>query len=125
VGLDPTPPGTAGAGTFHYVVFSRNGDSMNVYLDGVAGTPVSGWGTGADQWKGLGWDGGANVLNNSFNGVLDEVFYSNIVRSPDYVTARYNNLKNPSGFYTVGPYTTVSTLPTSTTRDNSQVNIFF
>ena len=64
-------------------------------------------------------------MANSFNGVVDEVFYSNIVRSADYVTAKYNNLKNPAGFYTVGPYTKLNSIPTSTTRDNSQVNIFF
>jgi len=122
-GLTPVAPATASLGVFHYIVFVRNADSMNVYVDGVAGTPDSGFGTGNEQWKGLGWDGGAT--GTSFNGVLDEVYYSNTARSADYITARFNNLSSPSTFYTVGPYTTVSVMPLSTTRANSQVDIFF
>ncbi len=111
-------------GAFHYVTFVRNGDIMNLYVDGVAGTAKSGYGTQAERWRGLGWDGGANASINSFNGIVDEVFFSNVARSPDYVSARFNNLSNPSGFYTVSPYTLAPVLQRSTTRANSQVNIF-
>jgi Concanavalin A-like lectin/glucanases superfamily len=121
---NPTAPGLAGAGTFHYLAFVRNGDSMNIFLDGVAGVSAPGFGTAADQWKGLGWDGGANAYFNSFNGVLDEVFYSNVARSADYITARYNNLSSPSTFYTAGPFTVAAVFPRSTTRANSQINIY-
>lgn len=121
--LTPLAPATASAGVFHYIVFIRNADTMNVYVDGVAGAAHAGFGTGSEQWKGLGWDGGVN--GNSFNGVLDEVYYSNTGRSANYVTARFNNLSNPSTFYTIGPYTAVTAVPLSTTRANSQVNIFF
>jgi hypothetical protein len=124
-GLTPTAPTTASTGTFHYIAFVRDGNNMNVYLDGVAGTPVSGWSTSPEQWKGLGWDGGANVSFNSFNGTLDEVFYSNVVRSGDYITARFNNLTTPQTFYSVGSYTAATVAPPSTTRTNSQVSIFF
>lgn len=124
-GDSPAAPGTASAGIFHYVSFVRNGDSMNVYLDGMPGTAVSGWGTGTEQWKGLGWDGGANAGFNSFYGAMDEVFYSNTARSADYITARYNNLSSPSTFCTVSPYMTVMTVAPSTTRADSQVIIFF
>jgi len=120
----PIAPGHASAGIFHNVVFVRNGDNLSVFLDGVAGTSASGWGTGLEQWIGLGWDAGANSVFNSFNGVLDEVFYSNIARTPDYVTARYNNLNNPSTFYTVSAFTPLVQAPRSTTQANSQVNIF-
>jgi hypothetical protein len=121
----PAAPGTANAGNWHYVVFVRNLDSMSIYLDGVAGMPQSGFGTGAEQWKGLGWDGGTNPTYNSFNGALDEVYYSNTARSADYITARFNNVSSPSTFYTVGSYRNVSAVPVSTTHANSQFNIFF
>jgi Concanavalin A-like lectin/glucanases superfamily len=121
--LSPGAPRTIPTGSFHYLVFTRNGDVVNVYVDGVAGTPKSGYGTGMERWKGLGWDGGAGAAN-SFNGVLDEVFFSSVVRSQDYVIARYNNLSNPSAFYSIGTYTANTTAPPSTTRANSQVNVF-
>jgi concanavalin A-like lectin/glucanase superfamily protein len=120
----PTAYAKASSGAFHYLCFIRNGDSMNVFLDGVAGSSASGFGTGTERWKGLGWDGGASVAFNSFNGVMDEVFFSNVARTPDYVTARYNNLNSPSTFYTVGAFTAVIPAPLSTTRANSQINIF-
>jgi len=122
-GLSPTAPVTVPPGAFHYIVFARNGDSMNVFVDGVAGTAASGFGTGMERWKGLGWDGGPGSAN-SFNGIMDEVFYSNIARSPDYVTARYNNISSPSTFYSVSPFTINKAAPPSTTRANSQVTIF-
>jgi len=37
-----------------------------------------------------------------FNGLIDEVRISNIVRSPEYISTLYNNLKNPDTFYSVG-----------------------
>lgn len=121
--LTPTPSVLIGAGSFHNVAFVRNLDIMNVYVDGVAGIAASGFGTNTEQFKGLGWDGGAGGIN-SFNGVIDEVFYSNVARSADYLTARYNNLSSPSTFYTVGAYTLNTTAPPSTTRANSQINLF-
>jgi hypothetical protein len=119
-----TAPGLASAGIFHYIVFVRNGGTQSLYIDGVAGVPGAGFG-GPEQWKGLGWDGGASSQMDSFNGVLDEVFYSNTARSADYITARFNNLKSPSTFYSVSPYTTSVPAARSVTRANSQVNLFF
>ncbi len=121
--LSPGAPRAVPTGSFHYVVFTRNNDIANVYVDGVAGSSKSGYGTGMERWKGLGWDGAAGAAN-SFNGVLDEVFFSSVVRSQDYIVARYNNLSSPSTFYTIGPYTVNTTAPPSTTRANSQINIF-
>jgi len=97
---------------------------MNVYLDGVAGVPSEGFGTYGGKWIGFGWDGGASDVFNSFNGTLDEFFYSGVARSSSYITAHYNNLSNPSTFYTASSFTPLVTAPLSTTAANSQVNIF-
>ncbi len=96
-GFFPFEPGGANVapGAFHYIVFMRNGDTVTMYVDGVAGPPLAGYGLQAEEWSALGWNGGANAVFNSYNGILDEVFYSNIARGPDYVTARYNNIIEP------------------------------
>ncbi len=119
----PMATSVAGAGSYHYIVYTRDGDTANVFVDGAMSPAASGFGTGTDQFRGLGWDGGANTVD-SFNGALDEVYYSNISRSADYVTARFNNLSSPSTFYTVSPFTIPSPTLRSTTRANSQINIF-
>jgi hypothetical protein len=123
--LNPPAPARAVAGKFNYVVFVRNGDTMTSYMNGAVGVPVSGFGSGAEQWKGLGWDGTTVPSgNNSFNGILDEVFFSDTARGSDYVTARFNNINNPSAFYTVSAYTPLSSSALSTITSTSQVVIF-
>jgi hypothetical protein len=120
----PSAAARASAGSFHNVVFIRDKDTMNVYLDGVAGTVATGFGTGPQIWSGLGWNEAPSATFDSFNGTLDEVFYSNVARTPAYVTARFNNVSSPSTFYTVGPFTPITPSPRSTTGANSQVNVF-
>ena len=120
----PTPPAAATAGTFHNIVFVRDNDTQNVYLDGTPGTAAAGFGTSTASWAGLGWNQPPNTAYNSFNGTLEEVFYSKIARGTAYITARYNNVNSPSTFYTVGPFTSISPVPRSTTGANSQVNVF-
>ena len=120
----PSAAAVASTGTFHNIVFVRDNNTMNVYLDGVPGTVATGIGTGGQSWSGLGWDQTANAVFDTFNGTLDEVFYSGVARTPAYITARYNNVNSPSTFYTVGPFTTITPSPRSTTGANSQVNVF-
>jgi len=120
----PSASSAASIGTFHNIVFVRDNDTMNVYLDGVAGTVATGFGTGAATWSGLGWNESPSQAYDSFNGTLDEIFYSKVARGPAYITARYNNVESPSTFYTVGPFTPITPTPRSTTRANSQVNVF-
>jgi hypothetical protein len=120
----PSAAAAATTGTFHNIVFVRDNDTMNVYLDGASGTEATGFGTSPAIWSGLGWNEPPNVAFDSFNGTLDEVFYSKIARGPAYVTARYNNVNDPAGFYTVGPFTPITPTPRSTTLANSQVNVF-
>ena len=123
-GSTPSAAAPASTGTFHNIVFVRDNDTMNVYLDGAPGTVATGFGTGASIWAGLGWNEAASQTFDSFNGTLDEVFYSKVAREPAYITARYNNVNNPSAFYTVGPFTSITPNPRSTTGANSQVNVF-
>src|SRR6185312_6259997 len=45
-GSTPAAAAAASTGTFHNIVFVRDNDTMNVYLDGVPGTVATGFGTG-------------------------------------------------------------------------------
>ena len=46
--------------------------------------------------------GGGFDGNQAFDGILDEVRWSNIVRSTDYVKTSFNNQSSPSTFYSTG-----------------------
>ena len=65
----------------------------------------------------LGWDtlGGALTAIDYFSGQLDEVRFSNTVRSTSWITAEYNNQDSPSTFFTLG--TETPTTPTTSTSD--------
>ena len=38
-----------------------------------------------------------------FGGMIDELRFTNQIRSPDWINTEYNNQNDPSAFYTVGP----------------------
>ena len=97
----PTASGQASGGAWYHVAFVRNGDSMNIYLNGVAGTAKTGFGTSAQSFLALGFSGAATSIWSSFNGTLDEVKVSNNVRSADWLTTEYNE-GAPATFETWG-----------------------
>jgi YD repeat-containing protein len=82
---------------------------MKLYVDGVSqGTANCSGVIAQDTFTGYlrigsykiaGWP---NSNDGYFNGQIDEVRYSNIVRSADWVTTEYNNQSSPSTFYSVG-----------------------
>ena len=90
-------------GGWHHISFSRNGagTSAIIYIDGVSQTVTSadtnGW-TDSSEAKNI----GARTSNQYFNGSLDEIRYSNSVRSADWVKTEYNSQSSPSTFYTMG-----------------------
>lgn len=43
--------------------------------------------------------------NRYFDGILDELRISNIARDESWIQTQYNNMNNPSGFYSLGPTT--------------------
>src|SRR6266550_1806832 len=47
--------------------------------------------------------GGKAWITGFFQGDIDEVHYSNIVRTPGWLGTEYNNQSNPNSFYSVGP----------------------
>ncbi len=92
------------ASGWHHVGVTRlnSGNKIRLYIDGVAdaANPQTGANAGSSFVRGF---IGAyyQSVNNNFNGPEDEVRFSNVVRSPSYFTATYNNHFAPSTFYTV------------------------
>jgi hypothetical protein len=96
-------------GTWHYVVVTYSGTStvagMNIYLDGVNQplTTISDTLTVSivnSNPAALNGRGGATDMSSDG---IDEVrvFSKGVVASPDWVTASYNNQRNPAAFFTV------------------------
>jgi hypothetical protein len=111
----PTAPASFNTGEWHHIVFVRNGDSANYYLDGVAGTAKTGLGTGTQTWVGLGYPGAASTLE-SIVGTVDEVRYSNVARGGDWITTEEANQSSPPA---IDSFTDTTTGP-----PNSQSVIF-
>jgi len=98
--------GTATSGSWAYVVatWDRSGN-MQVYVDGTGGTPVSmssktlstitatetKFGATGDERTDRHWDG-----------EMDEVRVSNVVRSQDWIETEYNNQAGNVNFYSTG-----------------------
>lgn len=80
-------------GNWHHVVAMRNGNNLEMYVDGVAETPtdITGYGD-IDDTEGVqigaSWSGG---LTSYFNGDLDDVRIYNTALSAAQVTALYDS----------------------------------
>jgi hypothetical protein len=91
------------SGGWHHVAGTRlSTTSARIYIDGVAdaGNPQTGTNAGSSFVRGF-IGGYYQSSNFTFNGKEDEVRISNVVRSPSYFTATYNNHSSPSTFYTL------------------------
>jgi hypothetical protein len=97
---------TLASGTWHHVVATHaaGATAIILYTDSVPpgasqGSAASNPGNGASCV--MGRDGSATAPNG-FNGALDEVRFSNVVRSADWITTEYNNMSAPNTFYNLG-----------------------
>ena len=107
-------------GVFHHIVVTwRSSDGqIIVYVDGVSvfsGTHETGTTIADGGAVVLGQEqdtvGGGFSGSQAYDGILDEVRYSDIARSADYVTTSFNNQSNPGAFFSTG---TVELLPLAT-----------
>jgi hypothetical protein len=122
LGLVRTTSSTFATATWHHVVGTITGTTMLLYVDGVlpaqTQSPVgSGIGATTSNLHIGRWSGGATSY---FDGLIDEVRVSNVVRPPSWVTSSYNNQTAPGnigtpGFITYGSETSIGgTIYTST-----------
>lgn len=74
------------AGSWHHVAITSNNTTVTYYVDGAsAGTDSVAWGSTLTNSLIFGSDGGTNF----FDGDIDEVRISNVVRSPEEIAESY------------------------------------
>src|SRR5690606_13283911 len=89
--------------TWYYVVgqYSDAGDFISTYVNGAVDRTLStnavlGASPGTMKFGREPFSSGAY-----FNGIMDEVRLSNVIRSADWIATEYNNQNSPGTFYTV------------------------
>ncbi|MGH2621717.1 MAG: DUF2341 domain-containing protein, partial [Anaerolineales bacterium] len=55
--------------------------------------------------------GNSDLADRSFEGVIDEARYSNVIRSADWIATEFNNQSAPSSFYSLGSEETAAITP--------------
>lgn len=99
--------------TLYSIAYAWDGSNVKIYVNGsLDSTTPSAAGTVSGSASPLCLAsfcfGPAGATTGGFlTGNLDEVRMSNVARSADYITARYNNENSPATFYTVGSETAV------------------
>ena len=100
-----TNSGVVGDTDWHYVGLTADRDAnLEFWVDGVsvqahdiAASAGEDWNRLNDTYK-IGSD---RSENNPFDGILDEVRVSRVVRSPAWILTSYNNQRDPGSFYTI------------------------
>ncbi len=97
---------TPSLSAWHFMAATFDGATASVYSDGSAAQTMteSSWNTVLGSFS-IGSNFGASS-GQWFNGSLDEIRVSNVVRPADWITAEYNNQKSGSTMLTVGAGTT-------------------
>jgi hypothetical protein len=88
--------------TWVYITLTYDGTRRLLYAntteilnDGGSSGPISSSSAGVTL--------GSRPFSQNFGGILDEVRFSDVVRSPSWIETEYNNQRDPSSFYSVGP----------------------
>lgn len=94
---------------WQHVVFTWDGSSsavnVHIYKDGVELTyqaTVDGGGSRDDDAAASVFIGGRDDGSGNFEGIIDEVRISKIVRTADWILTEFNNQDSPATFYAVG-----------------------
>ena len=88
-------------GNWHNVVYTFNGTTHKLYVDGSLKTSSS---VAAQSATPIGiYIGTDSKFTNFLNGKVDELEYAKISRSASWIATEYNNQASPSTFLTVGP----------------------
>jgi hypothetical protein len=95
-----TSSGAIAASAWRHIAVTYSGTGVCIfYIDGAAAGSSTNLQTFTALGKYLGASGNSeNFLNP---GKIDEVHFSNVVRSADWIATEYNNSNSPSTFYTV------------------------
>jgi hypothetical protein len=89
--------------TWYHIVLTWNGTDYIVYVDSIL--KANGTYTAFDgfySFADIANNGNPSARDEAWNGTIDEVRFSNIVRSADWIATEYNNQYEPNSFYSIG-----------------------
>lgn len=117
VSYDGTGSHTLSTGTWYYLTGTYSSAAgltgyVNAASDGTAAANGA-LANAASPTMNIGSDAG--VGSRFWNGVIDEVRISSVVRSADWITAEYNNQSAPATFETLGTEVSLTTVPSTQT----------
>jgi len=99
--------GVLTTGVWYYFNLTYDGTTVRLYQNGAqAGTSAGPSGSQADGVVRIGEF--PNFGAEYTNAYSDEVHFSKVARSADWISTEYNNQSNPSGFYTIGAPTSMT-----------------
>ncbi len=98
---------TSPLATWTHVAFtfkSGTSNGLRLYINAIedANSPTSTVAVANTNWTSGFKIGASQVPNEYFDGVIDEIRVSNVVRSAGWILTEYNNQSSTSTFYTVG-----------------------
>ena len=102
---------TINDGLWHHIIATCNGYTTRLYVDGIEeanSTTLNGVIHISESNLII---GDYEVRPRNFNGSIDEVRVSNVVRNADWIKTGYNNQFDPATFYSVGVEETVNIEP--------------
>lgn len=103
ISYDGTGSHTLSSGTWYYVVMTYdNVTGLIGYVNASIDATVAANGPLNVTFNVATDVGATRSIGNYWNGVLDEVRFSDIVRPADWITTEYNNQSSPSAFETLG-----------------------
>ena len=91
--------GSRAASTWHQFTYSYNGSTVTGYVNGTAGSGTSASGNGNNGNTNHTEIGFARRYSLYWDGLIDEVHFSTVGRSADWIEAQYNNQNSNSGFW--------------------------
>ncbi|MCS7469466.1 DUF2341 domain-containing protein, partial [Stieleria sp. ICT_E10.1] len=112
-------------GVWHHVALTQDfaTQEVEIYVDGVAmsftsDTLATTWTTLADPADWL-WGGNPDRATRYFDGMMDEIRVSNLVRSQAWIEASFASQDNPSAFFSLGAAETENLTLTDINEDDS------
>ena len=111
-----------GGTTQHHFVVTWDGATVRTYVDGAADVTGSLTGT-LDNSDSTITMGSYSTPSNYYDGAMDEIEFSNVARSADWITATFNNQKTSQTMLSVGSETPVSGTAYTLTADAGSYSI--
>ncbi len=88
---------SVGTGSWVHIAMTHDGTNIRFYYNGAADGVIANGSRSYQVDRTIKDTGAANTLRGS----LDELRYSDVVRSASWILAEYNNQNSPSTFYTI------------------------